>query len=362
MALFNGCSTDFDLVGDYQDRAVVYALLDPDDNPANGGDGHFFRIQKMFLGQASAFDMALVPDSNYFDPAVITVNLLEFGQGNTVSRFPMDTVTIDGKETGDPDDNEFDFFGPKQRLYVSVRNIDPAKEYGLEVIKTDPATQDTTYMADSRTFIVNKSTFRFLTPSSNAQGAQIPQVMDLFSPTQQTFKDYSVRFNTAKDAPIYEVWFRFHYREIINGTETAKSVEWRAGTLRNAGLQGGQTVQSVISGENIIRRIGELVPLNPDAVRIIGIPRVPDTQQSSTKDVDIVIRMGGRYLADFMEINSPDNTGAVQDRPTYTNINNGVGLLSSRTTATFEGVYFNDATLTVIESSPFTVDRNFQRQ
>jgi hypothetical protein len=357
ITVLNGCSTDFDLVGQYVDRAVVYGLLDPNDNPSNGGSGHLFRIQKMFLGQASAFDMALVPDSSYFNPDELTVNLVEYGANGAEVRFAMDTTSIDNKDPGNPEDGTFDFFGGRQRLYRSLHNIDRAKEYGLEILKIDLNTQDTVYAAYSRTAIVNVSNFRFENPNTNSP---VPQVMDLFNSPSQTFKDYTMRFRTAANAPVYEVWLRFHYREVINGVETPKSIMWLAARLDKLGTGGNASTQVPLSGESIVRRIGEMVPANADAVRIIGIPST--VHPNNTRDMDVMVRMGGQSLADFLEINSTSNTSAVQDKPTYTNIDNGLGLFSSRTSSTYEGVYFSISTLNALESSQYTAGRNFMRE
>lgn len=354
--LLNSCSTEFDLVGEYQDRAVVYGLLDPNDNPANGGDGHLFRIQKTFLGQASAYDMALVPDSSYFPYGSLKVNLVEYGSNGSQARFAMDTTSIDNKDPGNPDDDDFDFFGGRQRLYLSGHDLDPSKEYGLEILKIDPNTQDTVYRADARTAIVNASNFKFENPNSNSP---VPQQMDIYNASIQTFKDYNMRFKTVANAPIYEVWLRFHYREVINGVETPKSILWLAARLDKLGTSGNQTTQVPLSGESIIRRIGEMVAANADAVRIIGIP---GPFPNNTRDLDVMVLMGGQNLADFIEINSTSNTSAVQDKPTYSNIDNGLGLFSSRTSSTYEGVYFSISTLNALESSQYTAGRNFMRE
>jgi hypothetical protein len=362
--LFHSCSTEFDLTGQYIDKAVVYGILDPADNPNAGGAGHLFRVQKMFLGQASAFDMALVPDSSYFKYDELTVNLVEFDDNDDLvgERFPMDTISIDTKEEGDPNDDDFDFFAPKQRLYRSDRNIDPDKEYGVEVIKKDLTTQDTIYFADARTTVVDLTPFRFENPSSTSP---LAQQMDIYSQSSQEYKDYTLRFRTANNAAMYEVWLRFHYREVINGVETAKSIEWLAASVDVAGAAGGQSTQVPLNGESIIAKIGDLVEPNPDAVRIIGIERDPET--TTNRDLDVIVRMGGQSLFDFLEVNSSNNTSAVQDKPVFTNINNGLGLFSSRTSASFTnaqglGVYFPAQTLAIIESSSYTAGLNFVRE
>lgn len=359
--LFHSCSTEFDLTGQYIDKAVVYGLIDPLDNPNNGGPGHFFRIQKMFLGQASAFDMAQISDSSYFKAEELTVNLVEY-DGNTVTRFPMDTVTIDTKVVGDPNDETLDFFGPKQRLYRSNRNVTASREYGIEVIKKNLDTQDTVYFAESRTPLVNASAFAFTNPSQNSSTAP---VMDLYNSSGQTFKQYAFSFKTANGGALYEVWLRFHYRETVNGITTEKSVEWLAEVIEPADFGSNQTLTVQLEGEAIIRQIGTLVKPDAAALRTIGIERVPEA--ANNRDLDIYVKMGGIYLRDFREVTSSSNTGAVQDKPAYSNITNGIGLFSSRTFKTFAngagaGLYFNASTLSAIESSSYTQGLNFQRE
>jgi len=357
--LFHSCSTEFDLTGQYIDKAVVYGLIDPLDNPNNGGPGHFFRIQKMFLGQASAFDMALVSDSSYFRPEELIVNLVEY-DGTNVARFPMDTVTIFTKDMGDPTDETIDFFGPKQRLYRSDRNVTASREYGIEVIKLNLETQDTVYFAESRTALVNSGPFTYTNPSSNSP---LPPMMDLYNSGGQTYKQYALSFKTANGAAMYEIWLRFHYRETVNGVTTEKSVEWLADRVTPGGTAGGVTQSVQLNGEAIIRQIGTLVKPDAAAMRTIGIERVPEA--ANNRDLDVFVKMGGQYLYDFMVVTSASNTGAVQDKPAYSNITNGIGLFSSRTTKEFAntagpGFYFNAATLSAIESSPYTDGLNLQ--
>src|SRR5690606_13472957 len=110
-----------------------------------------------------------------------------------------------------------DFFGPQQRLYYSNHDIDPAKDYGIEILKIDPATQDTTYAADARTTIVRTNTFQFVNPTGNLSAP--PQQMNLYNSGAQTYFDYNLRFKTATHAKSYEVWLTFHYRETVDGVE-----------------------------------------------------------------------------------------------------------------------------------------------
>lgn len=352
-----GCSTEVDLIGDYQDRAIVYALLDQSDNPANGGQGHIFRVQKMFLGRASAFDMAAVPDSNYFKVSELRVNLVEF-TGNNIQRFPMDTMTIGNKETGDPDDNEIDFFGPEQMVYVSERNLDPTKDYGVEVIRIDHNTQDTVYRADAEASLV-RAPNQFIT--NPAMGNNLnAKPLELFTTTNNTFRDFTVRMNSAANARMYEIWVRFHYREVVNGVETPKSLDWLIASVDNPAAAAGSVIQRVINGESFYNFIGSSLQRNSSITRLIGIPHELPAQESTTRDVDIIVKMGGEMLYQYIQANSASNTGAIQDRPVFTNVNNGLGLFSSRHTVVFEpGMFLRGQSKQQLINGQYTSGLNF---
>ncbi|TNF29872.1 MAG: hypothetical protein EP314_02195, partial [Bacteroidetes bacterium] len=93
--VFSSCESDFNLTGDYQERALIYGLLDPNDNPNVGGNGHVFRIQKAFLGEESAFLMAATPDSSYFRYEDLKVELVEYNEnGSETDRWELDTIYI----------------------------------------------------------------------------------------------------------------------------------------------------------------------------------------------------------------------------------------------------------------------------
>jgi hypothetical protein len=58
------------------------------------------------------------------------------------------------------------------------------------------------------------------------------------------------------------------------------------------------------------------------------------SKDNSTREflsIDIIMTLGSQDLKTYMDVNSPI-TGIVQERPQFTNINNGIGLFSSRYT------------------------------
>jgi len=86
LTVFSSCKTDFSLTGDYEEKPLIYGLLDPNESV------QLFRIQKAFLGEESAFIMAQSPDSSYFKYEDLFVELVEYNGANETNRWVLDTV------------------------------------------------------------------------------------------------------------------------------------------------------------------------------------------------------------------------------------------------------------------------------
>jgi hypothetical protein len=57
---FVSCETDFDVIADYKEVAIVYGLLDQSEAV------HYLRINKAFLGKGNAISYAQIADSSSF--------------------------------------------------------------------------------------------------------------------------------------------------------------------------------------------------------------------------------------------------------------------------------------------------------
>jgi hypothetical protein len=358
VTIFSSCSTDLDLTGNYTEKAVIYGLLDPKDNPNVGGEGHFFRIQKAFLGEESAFIMALEPDSSYFKVNEVRVELIEFNGDNESNRWELDTVTVYDKDTVGTE-GEVLFFGPAQRLYKAPVNIDPDRTYRIELTKIGGGSDS--LMADALTEVVDPSTFAWTAPNQNSPA--IPgttRKLDLFGTTGQ-FKDYTIRFDVAARAVQYEVWLRFHYREIIGGTTTEKSVVWKVSTIEIPSNVTNWQVQ--LSAEAIYNKIASDIEPLEGVVRIIGLAEGSAGDafpgDNFSHDMDFFIRLAGQDLYKYIDINNPTNAGVLQDKPVYTNINNGLGVLSSRSDVEFRGLYLSTTASQQLVSGIYTGDLGF---
>lgn len=375
LTILSSCKPEVQLTGEFEEQAIIYAILDADQSE------QLFRIQKAFLGEESAFVMAQNPDSSYFRYQDLFVELIEYNETVETNRWVLDTVMIADKDTGNPDDDVIDFFGPSQRLYSTADdkilentgsnsvNINADRQYEITLKKRPVGTVNMTIsnmdtvtpIADSRVEVVDVSTIRFTTPNENAAFNGTPQRMSIVTNSGE-FVPYVVRFSTADRARSYEIWFRFHYREVLGGVETVKSLEWRVATL-DAGID-ASSVQSEVLAQDIYARIAsELEPID-GVIRKIGkadgSAGDPKPNDGRTQDFDVFVKAGGEALTDYISINSPSNAGVLQDRPVYTNINNGLGVFSTHGRIEFnDKMYLSQESATELVAGETTSDLGF---
>ena len=370
VTVFSSCSTDFDLAGEYEEKALVYGLLDPLNNPTPSlnpegiiGEGHLFRIQKAFLGEESAFIMALNPDSSYFPYERLVVELVEYGGATETGRWELDTIVITNKDTGDPSDGVIDFFGPEQRLYWTDANINPSRTYEV-TLKDVPVGADSDTiepLADATTSIVNTESFEWGTPNENSPILPgTTRKLDLFN-TSGVYKDYTIRFDRAEQTRQYEIWMRFYYREVEQGVETEKSIEWKVETKNTENL--GSSPQIIVKSSTVYSIIGSRLEVDPNITRYIGLQENSANDffggDNHTYDFDFFIRLAGEELFEYIDINNPSNSGALQDKPVYTNINNGLGVFSSRSEVEFRGLFLSETAASHLVGGEFTQGLNF---
>jgi hypothetical protein len=355
LTIFSSCKTNIDLIGDFEEKALVYGLLDPNDNPSNGGAGHFIRIQRSFLGEASAFDMAMIPDSSYFDYNTTTVEIHRITisglDTNILESWQLDTVNTQMKEDGV-------FFGPEQRLYHWDDDVIAGRTYMLEINNTA-----TGYRAMSVMDMMDDTDYRWNKPNENFIGNFTGLNLKR---TDGTYFDFNTEFNTADNASKYELWLRFYYRE-VTGTDTVfNELNWNVGRNNfsktdGIGIQNGNFV---LSGEQVFSFIGSnLEPPASGVTRLIG--KSYNTQAGNGNKVgpeafELVMYIAGSDYTDFLDVTG-GNTAGLTEAPRYSNIENGIGVFSCRTRKVFPRLVPNDSDdLQEFIAGQYTGDLQFQ--
>lgn len=299
--LFSACETDFDLEGEWKDIPVVYAFFSTQDT------AHYVRVERAFLepgGDARA--IAQIPDSIFYraDQAVVR---LQIGSNDYVLE------RVDGAAEGYPRE-EGDFANAPNILYKITQsdlNLESGDRIQLSVDRggdTEPAFAETTVLFP-------------------LEMANLPLTGSL------NFSDYNritrVEWRATGDfAQVFDVRMIIRYRETNpdNPSELLdKELEWVLDqtaerdptlSLQNIFVQNEAFYQYLAS---------RLDPLEEGVRKFTAI--------------DYQVTGSGQEIADYLTIaNANIGITSSQAIPQYTNIEGGLGILSSRYQARFEGL------------------------
>ncbi len=288
LTLLLSCSKDLNINDDWKEIMIVYGLLNPNDSV------HYIKITKAFLGPGNALEYAQIPDSSNFKNKLV-VSLDEYNGENLVSSILLDTTTITNKDTGI-------FYFPNQLIYIAHAQLNVDHEYRITITDTTTGVQVTSY-----TNLVNN--FNIKAPNSFSKATFVQGSL-----TQ-------AEWSSAKYGRMYQLNIRFNYWEIkISDTsqKVKKSVNWPVfDDMKSRTLDGGEDMTAGFYGDGFYYTIKAKVAEDPTVYRI------PDS-------VEYIFTVASEDLSNYIEVTNPSNT-IVQEKPIYTNIENGIGIFSSRT-------------------------------
>ncbi len=306
--VFAGCSTDLDINAPYKNVTVVYGLLD------QRQEVQYVKINKAYLGEGDALVYAQIADSNEWADGDITVaRVHRVLNGTRVGTFDLEATTFTDREPGV-------FYAPNQKLYKFVDNtsydpivtspeivpvyLDQESTYELELVVKGETVSATTTIVDN---------FSIQGPDQS-----LNTVMNLKDGLG--YQDWIFNWNAGHDGKRYEASYRFKYQEIRDGVVgDTMSITRAMGRVVSSNTSGTEEMQRTLEAEAFYSTIGSSILADPTVTnrRYCGI--------------DLVIDVANDEFHTYLSLTEPVS-GIVQDRPTYTNIVNGVGLFGSRYT------------------------------
>ncbi len=151
---------------------------------------------------------------------------------------------------------------------------------------------------------------------------------------------------SGENGRLYQLVIRFNYYEITKDSiKTRKHVDWVFPTKTSITLNGGEDIRVDYLGESFYKNIQNNIEFDPNVTY-----RTPDT-------VQFIISVAADEFNTYMNINKPSNS-IVQERPEYTNINNGIGVFSSRYIKT-RNILLNTPSQEELKSGQYTSDLGF---
>ena len=211
ISLFFGCKKDFKTIANWEEKMVVYSLIDIRENE------QLIKINKAFLGDGNVLKYAENADSNQYQ-FPLDVKLLELDENdNVIQTILFDTIHIKNKEEGV-------FFNTHQIIYKSrpyewssivvftegfqqdtIRIdtiwLNPEHKYKIDI--TNPKTN---YNVSSETNPVGF--VRFKSPSYTQKFLTLANEID----NKKIIKWYNIDNQSIQEVKIY-----FHYLEVMGG-------------------------------------------------------------------------------------------------------------------------------------------------
>lgn len=281
------CDNEVEINDDFEEVTTVFGLLSLRE------DTQFVKITRTFLdNNQSAIQLANDPDRLYYDS--LNVSLKEELTGKII---PL-SKTIVPKEPGlfTQEDNE---------VYFTTEGLLTTSIYTLKVIKPNgDSTLGETRVTDGIT--ISKPDAR--------RGSSVN-----FVDFRKNFTDYSFLFKTGSDIGEFETKMVFKYIEIINNDSTEKTIVLPLGRVKNDDLREDQEFTIIFEGFRFYEAIRNAIPADINSPRRV----LPND------NINIIVDAADADYTLFRDINGPID-GLAQTRPEYTNIENGIGLFSSR--------------------------------
>ncbi|MCB9080678.1 MAG: DUF4249 family protein [Lewinellaceae bacterium] len=319
--VLGACSTDFSLEAPWQDIPIVYGFISRQDT------AHYIRIEKAFLepgGDATA--IAQRPDSLYY-PA-LQVQLVNKINGKTVN-----LSRVDGNAEGYPRQAGPFAQSPNYLYKVHARDLNLK---GGEILELVINRGDGKPPVTAQTTVLGTLDLREGTPAN---------------PINMGYdRNVTLAWSAALEAQLFDLRLLINYREAdpaAGGQLVSRQLEWVL-TRDMVRTSEEERQQWVIKGEQFYQFIGEALANAPNRVRVFD-------------SISISLLAGGRELADIYQLNQI-NTGITSSQltPVFSNISEGVGVLSSRATAQRTGIFLNGPSLDSLRDGRYTRQLNFQ--
>lgn len=294
------CETDVDLRAPYDDTPIIFGVLD------QTIDTQFIKINKSFIGDGDNFEYAAIADCTIFQNVKATVT--EVGGANRV--FPLKEIYVKNIDDGV-------FYEDDQKVYYFVTDselspLDAESTYDLN-ISIDEGRKE----ISSNTALVG---------DFEVDGFELKEELDLFEYDGSTI-------NSNEEKPL--VWQSTEKDQLFTGSLRLYYDEYPKSGSPVLGLYVDVymgTVGSDAKGEELDLSINGDFFLQT----VLFNEHIEDTDINSiekriVRSVYYYVSVANPFLKIYKNLNEPV-TGIVQERPSYTNINGGIGIFASRFT------------------------------
>ncbi len=283
-ALFASCANEVDVNAPFEETTVIYAALDASTSL------NYIRVTRAYLGQDGISGGNQVGDSLYYDS--LTVQLI----GRNAAGQIQSQITAE-KDNSVRLDSGF-FTGDGYHVYRVIGNLNEDYSYRVRVTRPDGSVVygETQMVQD---FDITNPRFPNINPGGD--------------------RGQLIEWEEAVNGRAYIVTVNFLYVEFPRNN---KADSTRGLVALQLPYTIGQSLDGIFTQSTTLTRdlfYGNIdANLDPPTGNRIRIPR----------RVDFIITAAGDDLATHINVSQPQ-TGVSQDPPFFTNVVNGVGVVSS---------------------------------
>lgn len=318
------CRDDFTLEGDFQDVPTAYAYFDADD------ERHFVRVQKAFLESGgNALDIAGIADSIYYAPGAATVLVQHNGQTVELER-------VDGRDFGL--EREDGIFATQPNVLYTFTADQLALRGGqdLELRIQRPGEPD----AVATTEILSE--------------------IDIISPREDVDvrienpdRTLAIGFLAPDAAAVFDIRVVMRIRELFPDNPAANRTRELTYVLN----------ENFTFDVNDRGNSGRIIFDTPNVgfYQFLGSALEVDNRvRRRFLDFDIVITaVGEEVLAEQRLANANAGITSAQALPRFTNLEGGIGLVTSQTSTVLEGLSIDGGSIDSLQEGQFTRQLGF---
>lgn len=335
VGILSSCSTDLDINAPYKNITVVYGLLNQRDSI------QYIKINKAYLGEGDALLFAQIADSNQWADADITVAQVHRVQNGTrMGTFQLEPTIFTNREPGvfySPDQKLYKFVDPEIYDSLSINGdrikvyLDQESTYELELVVKGETISATTTIIDDFSF----------------QGADQNPDVPINLRSSNSYQNWALNWTSGRDGKRYEVSYRFNYRE-FRGSDSSDVLSITRPMGRSISSNTGST-------EPMERTLESELFYSSLSGNITSDPTVTKRKFVS---LDLLVAVANDEFHTYLSLTEPVS-GIIEDRPTYSNIVNGVGLFGSRYNRDIIGKELNGISLNELISGQYTAQLLF---
>ena len=164
--------------------------------------------------------------------------------------------------------------------------------------------------------------------------------------------NFEVQFDPAYGGKRYQLLIRFHYGETTSSGITEKTLDWLV-------LNDLQVVNPYeIATDPILKSFSGDIFYTVLKGNIKSIKADPTVTSRTARWVDYIFSVASEDLNTYMEVTEP-STSIIQERPSFSNIYNGIGLFSSRFVNEIDTIRLGNNTLDQIKLDTALINRGF---